>query len=119
MPEAATAVTFISFPARVEGGIGFLNAVEVTPAEVENEEVPAGCTVGGTEGSYAEPLAEPGFLCIYIGQGSATSSITVLKMNGELGLGNLGANPHGAALKASTTTGPLGIFGGTWAVTAP
>jgi hypothetical protein len=37
----------------------------VTYEEQEEEEVPQECTVEGTEGSVAEPLAAPGQLCVY------------------------------------------------------
>jgi hypothetical protein len=98
----------ISFPIPLPGALGPANVVKVTPTQIEEEEVPAACTVGGTEGSIANPLATPGFLCVY-------GASVALTLNPAAGVG---AGATGSVL----VVGPLAVGSsaiGTFAVTAP
>ena len=81
----------------------------VTEEEQVKEEVPPGCTVAGVEGSFAEPLALSGHLCVYLG-GDSNENFTV-------GWSVLGvqASSTGAFLQAEVTKDT--IANGSWAVT--
>ncbi len=103
----------ISFPVPLAERIPGSGAHFVTQAEVAEKKVPVECTVKGVEGTAAEPLAEPGNICIYEGEES----------EGQFGLpkdpatGGEGVGRAGAILQFGASEGQRAL--GTWAVTAP
>jgi hypothetical protein len=101
----------ISFPVPLAAEIEQSNVHVISVEEQENEEVPAGCTVGGEEGSAAEPLAAAGHLCLFTGEALLGGTPAAVKKPG----GGEGAGTTGAVLQ---------FFGGnlaygSFAVTAP
>jgi hypothetical protein len=100
----------------VEGNVHFVS-IEAQ----ENEEVPAGCTVEGTEGSAEEPLAADGHFCVYAGAGEIESDELLIYKPAFDSFATIGASTGGAVLIAGNevTGGTFGVFFGTWAVTAP
>jgi hypothetical protein len=92
----------------------------VTVEQAAEKEVPAGCIVGGVEGSATHPLAAPGFLCVYaaleskiVFEPAVVKPITAPTEPSEEGAGETGAVLRFLALEAG------GTASGTWAVTAP
>ena len=105
----------ISFPMRLSAEISEANTHGVTKELIENEEVPAGCTVEGVEGSAENPLAQPGHLCVYMGPSSEGEPLifSAQKIAGS-GLG--GASTAGARLTVFEFEGGK-VMQGTFAVT--
>ena len=107
----------LSFPIPLASGLESSRLHLVRKVEVEEEKVPAECTVGGVGGSSDNPLAAPGSLCVYEGTGS----------NGFSGDGVLFFTPSFSALGAGRSGVILGFSfqhqasegAGSWAVTAP
>jgi hypothetical protein len=95
----------------------------ITLAQAAKKEVPEGCTVGGVEGSAEDPLAAPGFLCVYaaieekieFNESLVGPGKDIIEPATELsaGAGRTGAVLKALALEAGKTGGQ-----GTWAVTA-
>jgi hypothetical protein len=70
-----------------------------------NNTVPPECTVGGVQGSFANPLANSGQLCVYLGA----------DLTSNFSSSGISAFATGALLKASVTADT--IANGSWAVT--
>lgn len=70
---------------------------------------------GGCEGGTAEsPSAEPGYLCVYVGEANAVKPLSILNP----GKAEAGASTTGAVLRFGELEGFSHAYG-TWAVTAP
>jgi hypothetical protein len=104
----------IPFTIPLSSPIEFLNTHVVTKEQQETETVPAQCDSDDDGvGSAADPQADPGNLCVFIGQAAENLSFGPLALNPA---GGLGASKTGAYLLANTEG--AGNLVGTWAVTA-
>ncbi|HVQ58626.1 MAG TPA: hypothetical protein VMS60_06925 [Solirubrobacterales bacterium] len=86
---------------------------ETAPIDCENTEH------AGTAGPE-NPEADKGFFCVYAAVGSVENNALLIQKAGVEAF-SLGASTTGAILVGAetVTAGPLGYFGGSWAVTAP
>ena len=107
-------VTELSFPIPLPAPISNLNTETVAKGAAG----PAGKCTGGTA---ENPKANPGFLCVYVGDG-VVSSPSYGKGGAEL-IGGEGAGKTGALFSATSIEGPFAgavpFAWGTFAVTAP
>jgi hypothetical protein len=116
LAKPVNVVAPISFPIRLAAELEPAQVHLVHKVEVEEEKVPAECTVGGVQGSSANPLAAPGNLCVYEavgGNGFSGEDLVIFKPT----LGR-GAGPSGAFLFV-TFSHQVSQGAGSWAVTAP
>jgi len=114
--EPAAATTALSFSIPLPGALEIEQVHPVSAAAVENEEVPVECTVAGVEGSAANPLAQPGHLCVYSGPSSpGVPSPALIR---DPGTGQPGAGPTGAFIFVGPGAIGQSAFG-SFAVTAP
>jgi hypothetical protein len=106
----------LSFPIPLAAGLDSAHVHLVRKVEVEEEKVPAECTVGGVGGSSTNPLAASGNLCLYEGAGThgfSSDSILIASPSFSPGAGTSGA----FLLVGFQEQGSEGA--GSWAVTAP
>lgn len=81
---------------------------------------PDGCKdAQGEVGTVEEPVAEPGFLCIYSGGELAGTFIEKVERPGSIFAEEGGASTTGARLRFEVPTEPFAIANGSFAVTAP
>jgi hypothetical protein len=104
--ESLSGVASISFAIPLSASISITNIAVMERGEAAKP----GCTAGTAQ----SPQADPGFLCVYTGQGTLGPAIVVKAGTSPLGIG---ADSSGAYLEAGGAG--EGIVSGTWAVTAP
>jgi hypothetical protein len=104
----------MSFAVPLENALAEEDVHFVSPEEQENEEVPAECTVEGTEGSAANPLAQSGHLCVFqsdLAIGGGLYAVEgIFKAGGTSATEEAGASTAGALLKIEGE-GQIGISG--------
>jgi hypothetical protein len=108
-------VPVLVWEGKIGAGAGELcegkTGIELTACQKPFEEVQKDCPAV----SPAEPIAEPGFLCVYVSQASGAKPLFIL----DPGVANtVGAGRTGAVLRFGNLEGS-GIANGTFAVTAP
>jgi Collagen triple helix repeat (20 copies) len=113
--SALPAIAPISFPIPLAEPLGGTEVHAVSPGQEEEEEVPAECTVGGVEGSVAEPLAQPGNLCVYSSEAQEGGHAVLIRSAAAQSV--VGAAPSGAFLWSGGEVDE--VLAGTYAVTAP
>lgn len=106
--EGEAVFTSISFSIPLGGGLGPAEAIFVEPGDTSHEkECP---------GTFAEPAAATGDLCVYANKVTKLGLIAVGNPSGELG--EEGASRSGALILMSVPTNEAGFAYGSWAVTA-
>lgn len=117
-PDAGISIVSISFPIPLADELNEAEVHVVTAEEVEKNEVEANhpeCAVAGVEGSPANPLAQPGNLCVFNAPSLAGGKAALIRK--ATSFAAVGAATSGALLFIGGAEGE--IINGTFAVTAP
>lgn len=106
----------ISFDVQLPGELDETHVHYVTAAEVSGHTAPAAC-----QGSFSEPMAEEGALCVYERFSfnlELTPAPAIRKLSTTSPFGVLGANVAGAIITLKFTSATPRFADGSWAVTA-